>query len=130
MRAHFILYVADQAKSTAFYSSVLAVEPTLNVPGMTEFKIGSQTVLGLMPEHGAKRLFGERIDQPAAAGLSPRAEIYLVVDDAAAYHSRAIIYGGREISGLQERDWGHTAAYCLDPDGYVLAFAEETVRTS
>jgi catechol 2,3-dioxygenase-like lactoylglutathione lyase family enzyme len=32
---HFILYVRDQARSTAYYRAVLAQEPQLNVPGMT-----------------------------------------------------------------------------------------------
>jgi predicted enzyme related to lactoylglutathione lyase len=126
MRVHFILYVADQAKSTAFYAAVLAVEPTLNVPGMTEFSIDSETVIGLMPEAGAVRLFGDKINKPLAAGRSPRAEIYLVVDDASAYHSRAISAGAREISPMERRDWGHKAAYSLDPDGYVIAFAEDS----
>ncbi len=130
MKAHLILYVADQAKSTAFYSSVLAVEPTLNVPGMTEFSIGPAAILGLMPEAGAVRLFGDRIEHPLTAGLSPRAEIYLLLKDADAYHQRALEHGGREISGMQKRDWGHTAAYSMDPDGYILAFAEESKRLS
>ena len=36
-KTHFILYVQDQAASTAFYSRALDAEPTLNVPNMTEF---------------------------------------------------------------------------------------------
>ncbi len=39
MKANFILYVADQEKSTEFYSRVLNQKPQLNVPGMTEFEI-------------------------------------------------------------------------------------------
>ncbi len=124
MKAHFILYVSDQTKSTAFYSSVLDCSATLNVPGMTEFSIGEQTVLGLMPEAGAERLFGDEIDLLVSAGRSPRAEVYLMVDTPEAYHLRSIENGGREISPLLPRDWGHIAAYSLDPDGYVLAFAK------
>ena len=128
VKTHFILYVADQAHSTEFYSAVLGVEPTLNVPGMTEFAIGEETVLGLMPEGGAVRLFGDKITRPTPAGISPRAEIYLVVDDPEAFHLRAIDAGSREISPLQARDWGHEAAYSLDPDGYVIAFAREVTE--
>ncbi|MBK6750165.1 MAG: VOC family protein [Pyrinomonadaceae bacterium] len=127
MKTHFILYVADQARSTAFYSAVLETEPTLNVPGMTEFSLSEGTVIGLMPEAGAVRLFGDEVTPPVAAGLSPRAEIYLVVKSAEAFHSRAIKNGAREISGIKVRDWGHTAAYSIDPDGYVIAFAEPTI---
>lgn len=125
MKTHFILYVSDQALSTKFYSEVLGVEPTLNVPGMTEFAIGEQTILGLMPEAGAVRLFGDKLTHPAPAGPSPRAEIYLVVDDPEAFHLRAVAAGADEISPLNERDWGHEAAYGLDRDGYVIAFARE-----
>ena len=51
---------------------------------------------------------------------------YLVVENPAAFYSRAIAAGARELSPLALRDWGHTAAYCLDPDGHVLAFATST----
>ena len=91
---------------------------------MTEFELGANTVLGLMPELGAKRLLGEELF--ADGKVIPRAEVYLVVEDAAGHHARALDAGAREISPMSERDWGHTAAYCLDPDGHVLAFASPT----
>ena len=128
MKTHFILYVADQALSTEFYSAVLGVQPTLNVPGMTEFAIGDETILGMMPEAGAVRLFGDKITRPTPAGSAPRAEIYLIVDNIEAFHLRALNAGAREISPLKARDWGHEAAYSLDPDGYVLAFAREVTE--
>ena len=128
MKTHFILYVADQALSTEFYSAVLGVQPTLNVPGMTEFAIGDETILGMMPEAGAVRLFGDKITHPTPAGSAPRAEIYLIVDNIEAFHLRALNAGAREISPLKARDWGHEAAYSLDPDGYVLAFAREVTE--
>jgi predicted enzyme related to lactoylglutathione lyase len=53
---HFILYVADQARSAAFYAKVLCVEPRLDVPGMSEFVLPGGAVLGLMPEAGIRRL--------------------------------------------------------------------------
>ena len=128
MKTHFILYVADQAQSTAFYSAVLGAEPTLNVPGMTEFTLSEGTIIGLMPEAGAVRLFGEHIVPPTPAGGSPRAEIYLIVDDPEALHQRALKAGAREIGPLKLRDWGHEAAYSIDADGYVIAFAREIIE--
>ena len=124
MKAHFILYVSDQVRSTAFYSDVLGEVPTLNVPGMTEFRLEDSTVLGLMPEAGIVKLLGPAIVHPALARGVPRAEVYLVVENPAAFYARAIAAGARELSPLALRDWGHQAAYCLDPDGHVLAFAE------
>ena len=119
-----IFYVADQARSAAFYAQVLACQPTLHVPGMTEFTLGEQIVLGLMPAAGVKRLLGERLPDPASGSGVPRAELYLLVDRPLDYHRRALAAGALELSGLEDRDWGHRAAYCLDPDGHVVAFAE------
>lgn len=127
MRTHFILYVADQGRSTAFYSEVLGMQPDLDVPGMSEFRLGENTVLGLMPEDGAARLFGDRVKHPSTPRSVPRCEVYLVVTDADKYHARALAAGAGELSPMAERDWGHRAAYSLDPDGHVLAFAEEII---
>lgn len=123
-RAHFILYVRDQTAATAFYAAALGATPTLHVPGMTEFSLGDRCVLGLMPEAGAARLLGPALGAFAAG---PRAELYLLVADAASAHQRALAAGARELSPLAPRDWGHAAAYSVDPDGNVLAFAEEAV---
>ena len=125
MRTHFILYVADQKRSASFYASALGLSPTLDVPGMTEFRLGVDSILGLMPEAGVVRLFQGRFEYPSSAPRIPRAELYLIVDDAAACHARAVGAGAKEISPMADRDWDHRAAYSLDPDGHVLAFAEE-----
>lgn len=122
MRAHFILYVRDQRRSCDFYRRLLEREPRLDVPGMTEIELSDGAVLGLMPEAGITRLLGARVD-PSRAGGAPRAELYLLVDDAAALHARAVAAGAEELSPPSRRDWGHVAGYVLDPDGHVLAFA-------
>jgi catechol 2,3-dioxygenase-like lactoylglutathione lyase family enzyme len=104
--------------------AVLDRTPTLDVPGMTELALdeaGASTV-GLMPETGIVRLLGEEIDPSRLRGPG-RAELYLLVDDPAVFHARALAAGARGLSPLQDRDWGHRAAYSLDPDGHVLAFA-------
>lgn len=124
-RVYFILYVRDQDKSTAFYSRVLNQQPRLHVPGMTEFVLCNGCVLGLMPEAGIKKLLGKRLPDPSRATGVPRSELYLIVEDPQAYHKRALELGALELSELKERDWGHRVAYSLDPDGHVMAFAEE-----
>lgn len=125
MQVLFILYVKDQEKSTAFYSKVLARTPKLFVPGMTEFELCDGSLLGLMPIQGIKRLLGEKLPDPDRAHGIPRAELYLIVDDAELYHRRALVAGAKELSSLLQRSWGHLAAYSLDPDGHVVAFAEK-----
>lgn len=122
--ALFILYVADQDRSTEFYAKALGTDPVLHVPGMTEFALNDGCSLGLMPEAGIKRLLGDPLPDPAAGAGIPRAEVYLIVGDATACHDRALEAGGRELSPLEKRDWGDKAAYSLDLDGHVIAFAE------
>lgn len=124
-KTHIILYVKDQTRSAEFYSRVLNCEPSLDVPGMTEFILSETCVLGLMPEAGIKRLLGEKLPDPAQAAGIPRAELYLCVANPLEYHLRAISAGAAELSELQDRDWGDRAAYSLDHNGHVLAFAEK-----
>lgn len=120
---HTILYVDDQARSTAFYARVLGQEPSLNVPGMTEFTLTGESILGLMPKADIVELLAEKLPANARPEGLMRAEVYLIVDDPAAYQQRAIGAGAQNVSDLARRNWGHMAAYCLDPDGHVLAFA-------
>ena len=121
MKAHFILYVPDQERSTNFYTAALGIRPRLHVPGMTEFEVGAGAVLGIMPADSARRLLGGK----EIGGREIRAEVYLIVDDANAFHRRALAAGAEEVSPLAKRDWGHSAAYSITPDGHVLAFAQE-----
>lgn len=111
-----ILYVADQARAKTFYRHVLAAEPVLDVPGMTEFDLGGAT-LGLMPATDMQALLSGQI----RAGAGQRCELYLRRADAAL--QRAADSGGRLLDCLRDRSWGERAGYLLDPDGHVLALA-------
>lgn len=116
--AQFILYVTDQARARDFYRHVLAAEPVLDVPGMTEFDLGGAT-LGLMPAADMETLLSGQI----RAGAGQRCELYLRRGDAAAALARAVDSGGRLLDDLRDRSWGERAGYLLDPDGHVLALA-------
>ena len=124
IKAHLILYVSDQTQSAKFYSSVLNMSPTLDVPGMTEFTLNEGCILGLMPEKGIKSLLGEVIPDPASATGIPRAELYVRVDDPNTFHQRAIKHGAKELSPVDKRNWGDIAGYSMDSDGHVIAFAK------
>lgn len=126
MESYFILYVRDQAQAASFYAAALGVDPRLNMPGMTEFDLPAGGVLGLMPEEGIKRLLGESLPDPSSGRGIPRAELYLMVQDPARHHAQALKAGAKELSKLAPRAWGHSAAYSLDLDGHVLAFASVT----
>ncbi|HET56753.1 MAG TPA: lactoylglutathione lyase [Ignavibacteria bacterium] len=127
-KSHIIFYVEDQQKSTEFYSQLLNLKPTLNVPGMTEFHLSSTTVLGLMPARGIKKLLGDKIEQPEKKLGQPRGELYLLVNDIENYINRAATLGAKKLDDLKERNWGHRVIYFEDPDGYVIAIAEEIKR--
>jgi predicted enzyme related to lactoylglutathione lyase len=119
-----ILYVADQTKSTEFYSKILSSSPVLNVPGMTEFMLNDLTKIGLMPEKGIERIICPVMPQPVKGSGIPRCELYIIVDDPAASLTNAISAGAIEISKAGMRDWGDVVAYCSDPDGNIIAFAK------
>ncbi len=125
MKALIIFFVKDQGKTTEFYSKVLNLEPTLHVPGMTEFTLPDGTILGFMPNSGIKKLMGEKLPDPASASGIPRSEIYLMVDNPNEYHKRALQLGAKEVQPLQIMGWGQQAAYSLDTDGHILVFAGE-----
>ncbi|HNQ95144.1 MAG: VOC family protein [Anaerolineales bacterium] len=130
MKTHFILYVSDQHKSSAFYRNLFAQEPTLDVDGMTEFTLNDGAVLGLMPETGIKRLLGEIIKDPKEGRGIPRAELYLLVEEPQFFYERALANGARALSPLEKRNWGDAVSYCEDPDGHILAFAKREVESS
>lgn len=123
MQAEFILYVTDQGRSRDFYRAVLAMEPTLDVPGMTEFDLGG-CKLGLMPSSGIARIISPALPRPDQAHGAPRCELYLLVAAAEVVVGRCRSIGAREVSPLLNRVWGHRVAYFADPDGHVLAIAE------
>lgn len=121
-----VLYVEDQARARSFYARVLGVEPTLDVPGMTELPLADGVTLGLMPSDGIARILGDAMPHPSEGHGIPRCELYLRVDDAAAVHARALAAGARAIDELRERSWGERVSYLADPDGHVVAIAQRS----
>ncbi len=119
----FILFVADQARSTSFYRALLARDPALDVPGMTEFELGPGAKLGLMPEQGIARIISGPLPHPSAGQGVPRCELYLLVDDLDQAMQQASAAGAAMVDPVADRDWGHCVAYFADPDGHVVALA-------
>jgi catechol 2,3-dioxygenase-like lactoylglutathione lyase family enzyme len=119
-----ILYVADQKRSTAFYEAVLGKKPILEVPGMTEFELTDNFLLGLMPESGIAKILGDKITSPEKGNGMPRCELYLIVQEPANSLTGAIDAGAKFISAAAVRTWGDEVSYCADPDGHIIAFAK------
>ncbi|MBK6832328.1 MAG: lactoylglutathione lyase [Flavobacteriales bacterium] len=123
MQVEFILYVADQQRSRDLYAFLLDRPPVLDVPGMTEFDLGS-CKLGLMPEDSIARIITPALPHPTNASGVPRCELYLLLDDMTSYIARAEASSLRIVDPARDRDWRHRVAYFSDPDGHVIAFAQ------
>lgn len=93
--------------------------------GMTEFMLGQNCKLGLMPENGIAKILTDKAPHPSTGNGIPRCEIYLRTDNVESYFSRAVAAGGKIISEFSLRDWGDSVAYISDPDGHIIAFAEK-----
>lgn len=121
----FILYVKDQEKSSEFYKLLLRKQPVLDVPGMTEFQLTENCILGLMPNDGIAKHLGDTVPHPGSGSSIPRCELYLRVDDIKTEYQNAFKSGAKLISPVVERNWGDKVCYFSDPDGHIIAFAEK-----
>lgn len=120
-----ILYVSDQHQSKVFYSKLLNITPTLDVPGMTEFTLHANCKLGLMPNSGIAKIITPALPHPADGNGIPRCELYLNVSNVEVAYKNAVNIGAQIISEPAPRDWGDKVAYLADADGHVIAFAEK-----
>jgi catechol 2,3-dioxygenase-like lactoylglutathione lyase family enzyme len=119
MLDHIKLYVADVARSTAFYTEALAplgyrviMEP---VPGV-EVGLGTR-----FPD-----LWLEQSVAPTVAHVALRADDRAAVD---AFHAAALAAGGRDNGGPGLRAYchpGYYGAFILDPDGNNLEAVHHT----
>lgn len=119
----FILYVSNQEKSTKFYETILRQNPSLNVPGMTEFSLNEFVKIGLMPNEGIAKIITPILPHPTSGNGIPRCELYLQVENLETIFEEAKRAGAIEISPIALRDWGDRVGYVADFDGHVIAFA-------
>ncbi|MCX6185820.1 MAG: lactoylglutathione lyase [Bacteroidetes bacterium] len=119
-----ILYVANQQRSRDFYASILQIEPSLDVPGMSEFKLSNDLLLGLMPENGIAKILSNKTPHPNSGNGIPRCELYFRVENIEEAFVIAINKGAKLVSQIQPRDWGDTVGYLADFDGHIIAYAK------
>lgn len=122
---YFIFYVKDQQKARDLYAGLFLLEPSLDVPGMTEFIIGDKIKLGLMPSKNVHRIFETPVKHPDEAEGIPKCELYLVVENPEEYFQRGIELGFTVLSEIKKRNWEHSAGYLMDKDGNVIVFAKQ-----
>ncbi|NVO19645.1 MAG: lactoylglutathione lyase [Bacteroidetes bacterium] len=125
MKVEIILYVKDQARSRDFYCESLSLEPSMDVPGMTEFDLNDNCKLGLMPVSSISKILGDKLPHPSSGDGIPRCELYLEVEDVILAFERAMKTGAVIVSPVSNRDWDYKVGYLCDPDGHVIAFAQK-----
>lgn len=122
----FILYVSNQEQSKLFYQILFNQEPTLHVPGMTEFTLNDFTKIGLMPNDGIAKIVSPTLPHPNFGDGIPRCELYLTISNLEDNFERILKAGAKLISPVSPRDWGDKVGYIADFDGHVIALASKT----
>lgn len=123
-----IIYVQDQTASSNFYSKLLGVTPSLDVPGMTEFSKNAIPFLGIMPLIGLNKLLPNLQFSNNKQGSIPCCELYFAVSDVQQKLAESLELGAKLLSPAIPRDWGHVVAYIQDADGYIIALAQAQLR--
>jgi len=121
----FILYVSNQEQSKNFYKILLDKEPSLDVPGMTEFLLEENCKLGLMPNDGIAKILGVETPHPSEGTGIPRCELYLCFENAVEIFQKAVLAGAKEVSPMEKRNWGDTVGYLSDADGHIIAIVQK-----
>jgi len=127
-KIHFILYVENQQLSTGFYEKIFRKKAQLNVPGMSEFELADNIVLGLMPNAGIAKILEDKMPSPETGTGIPRCELYLYSDQVDSEYENIKNLNMDIISPLQDRNWGDKAFYFADPDGHIIVFAQKINR--
>lgn len=119
-----ILAVDDLPRARAFYDAVLDWPVRIEAPVFVELGPPQGTGIGLYLRSGFALNPGATV-LPSPSKRVSSTEIYLHLDDPAAAVVRAQAAGGRVLSPLSPRAWGETVAYVADPDGNVVALAQD-----
>jgi len=125
--SEFILYVRDINVSTRFYEQLLRKKPKNLLVGKTYFLLTYIIKLGLVANDSMENIFTNTMPSPSTGVGIPRCELYLYVKDVAAEFQHAVEIGAKIISPVSLMDWGHLVCYIADPDGHVIALAQEIV---
>jgi lactoylglutathione lyase len=119
---YVILYVADLARSRAFYEGVLGLPFRMQGEGYVEFAV-ENVKFGLYERARLPVLVGAT-DLPTGGGM----EIALLVEDVNREAERLRRAGVALLSGPADRPWGHRTIHFRDPDGHVIELAQQIAR--
>jgi len=125
MKTYFIIYVDDYDKTKLFYELLFNITPVIDEPNMCEYQLPDDLTLGIMHTSSLTKLFGEEFVEQKDRKALPNVELYFNIENAEDFHKRAVQLGATELREFAEMDWGDKAAYSLNHDGHILAFAEK-----
>ena len=123
-KTHTILFVQNQEDSIRFYEKLLRRKPILNVPGMTEFELQENHILGLMPSENIERIIDEKMKSIQKNSDLIICELYIYVDNLDEMLDYCKAENFNVVSDLKPRNWGDRAFYISDQDGHLIAFSE------
>ncbi len=117
----FCINVTDLERSERFYEDVvgLKVQTRTQIPNVNEIVLAAD-------DGGGRLQLAQHLDRsgPIDHGDSVW-KIYMIVDDCAAVHQRALDAGYESTMAPERLDrWPVIVAFILDPDGYSLELME------
>lgn len=118
---HVILYVADVARSVAFYEAAFGLSRAfVHESGTWGAMATGETVLAFCAETEVanmglpfRRLRGDLAEAPGI-------EIAFTTDDVPAALARAVAAGAVLARGVEQMPWGQTVAYVRDENGVLI----------
>lgn len=121
---YVIVYVADVAKTIAFYERAFGLEQRfLHESGQYgELETGG-TALAFADE--TTTAAGDVFTRNRLASKAPGVEVGLVVTDVRAAFARAIREGATPVMEPAEKPWGQTVSYVRDPNGFLVELCSE-----
>lgn len=66
--------------------------------------------------------WGRLFKTPADMGGVATGSVYVIVEDVARHHARAVAAGAEIVHPLEEKDYGGTGYGCRDPEGHLWYF--------
>jgi len=120
---YVIIYVADLHRSIDFYRDVVGLPFKFEGDGYVEF-----ATTGCKFALYERTKLAELIGRNMVEGDGPQGEVAFIVDDVDTESKRLRRAGVMMLSGPQDRPWGHRTIHFLDPDGFVVEFAQEIPR--
>ena len=128
-KTYIIIYVDDLDKTKMFYELLFDIKPIVDELGMCELELPNNTTLGIMPKSSFEKLFGEDNNFNDNKKSTPKFELYFQVDDPELFHKKVMQLGALELRKFEEMNWGDIAAYSINHDGHILAFAKRADDT-